>query len=126
MGDYVRLSENQTCKCGRKMPIVDEIIGRIEDTIIGVDGREMVRFHGIFINIPEIIESQIVQNTRTNFEIRLITNDSLLSNSSKELIIKRMKSQLGEINVEISIVNNIPRSANGKFKAVVSKVTKNL
>ena len=126
MGDYVRLSENQTCKCGRNMPIVDEIIGRIEDTIIGVDGREMVRFHGIFINIPEIIESQIVQNTRTNFEIRLITKDSLLSNSSKELIIKRMKSQLGEINVEISIVNNIPRSANGKFKAVVSKVTKNL
>jgi phenylacetate-CoA ligase len=51
IGDFVKLSLNQTCKCGRNMPIVDEIVGRVEDTIIGIDGREMVRFHGIFIDI---------------------------------------------------------------------------
>ncbi len=55
IGDYMQVS-NKECSCGLKMPLVQEITGRIEDTIIGKDGREMVRFHGIFIGIPSIVK----------------------------------------------------------------------
>jgi phenylacetate-CoA ligase len=48
IGDLIKLSNNQQCECGRHMPVVDEIIGRVEDTVLAKDGREMVRFHGIF------------------------------------------------------------------------------
>jgi phenylacetate-CoA ligase len=103
------------------MPIVDEIVGRTEDVVIGQDGREMVRFHGIFIGIPSIIEGQIIQHTLSSFEIKLVVATSL-SKEENELIVTRMKSQLGNIEVTIHEVDSIPRTANGKFKAVISNV----
>src|SRR5207249_133332 len=39
IGDEIVLSLH-ACTCGRAMPVVDEIIGRIEDIVIGKDGRE--------------------------------------------------------------------------------------
>ena len=54
IGDMVKLAENQQTLCGRNMPVIEEIVGRVEDTVIGRDGREMVRFHGIFINLPSV------------------------------------------------------------------------
>ncbi len=45
----VRLAADQTTKCDRNFTVVDEIIGRSEDTVIGKDGRQMVRFHGILL-----------------------------------------------------------------------------
>ena len=96
-------------------------LGRLEDTVIGSDGREMVRFHGVFINIPEIIEGQIIQHTLTDFEIKVVTSQQL-DESQQELILKRMQSQLGEISLSINEVESIPRNQNGKFKAVISNL----
>ncbi len=121
IGDMVKLAENQTTLCGRNMPIVDEIIGRVEDTVVGKDGREMVRFHGIFVNLPNVIEGQIVQNTLDDFELNIVTHKGLTENEINTLN-KRMISQLGEISIKIIELNSIPRGANGKFKAVISKV----
>ncbi len=121
MGDLIRLSEDQTCKCGRSMPVVDEIIGRVEDTVVGPDGREMVRFHSIFYNMPSIIEGQVIQHTYNDFELKVVTSKAL-TNSEYAILKKRMVSQLGDVNVTINVVESIPRSPNGKFKAVISKV----
>ena len=121
MGDMIRLSKNQDCQCKRNMPIVDEIIGRLEEVVIGKDGREMVRFHGIFVNIPAIVEAQVVQHDYDRFEIVLVQSEKL-SNEAIALIKSRMISQLGEIEIKISIVNSISRNANGKFKSVISHV----
>jgi phenylacetate-CoA ligase len=121
IGDLIKISANQSCKCGRQMPCVDEIVGRLEDVVIGKDGREMVRFHGIFINIPKIIEAQVIQHTITNFEIKIVSNEAL-SDSEINLINDRMKSQLGTIELTIVQVESLPRENNGKFKAVISHV----
>jgi phenylacetate-CoA ligase len=125
IGDIIKLSLNQECGCGRNMPVVEEIIGRLEDTIIGKDGREMVRFHGIFINIPRIIEAQVIQHETDRFEIKLVTVDALTAEDTA-LIRKRMDSQLGPVNVELNRVDFIPRNGNGKFKAVISHVKRNI
>jgi phenylacetate-CoA ligase len=105
------------------MVVVDEILGRVEDTVIGADGREMVRFHGIFINIPWIVEAQVIQHEMTRFEIRLVTSCDPV-NEDLELIRRRMQSQLGDIQLEINRVQQIERSPNGKFKAVISHVAR--
>lgn len=122
IGDRMRLG-SQPCKCGRSMPTIEEIIGRVEDTVIGPDGREMVRFHGIFVGIPKIIEAQVIQLSLTRLEIKLVTM-SRLSEDECQLIVNRMQSQLGEIDVEISDVDSIPRTANGKFKSVISHINR--
>ena len=124
IGDLIKLSANQKCECGRQMPIVDEIIGRVEDTVIGKDGRKMVRFHGVFINIPNIIEGQIIQHSLEYFEINIVCS-SPLTNNEKVTITQRMESQLGKIQLLITETKSIPRNQNGKFKAVISHVNHN-
>lgn len=122
IGDLVRLSENQTCGCGVSMPVVDEIIGRIEDTIIGPDGRAMVRFHSLFIDLPDVIESQVVQHKPNEFEIRIVTT-KVIPDKTRSIIRSRMKSQLGNVEVVIRRVDSIPRLKNGKYKSVISRVS---
>lgn len=121
IGDMARLSPDQTTRCGRFFPVVEEITGRLEDTVIGRDGREMVRFHGIFINMPNIVEAQIVQHELDKFAINLVTTGNFTT-EDKNIIRQRMESQLGGIDIDFNLVKEIPRGPNGKFKAVISMI----
>ena len=121
IGDVVTLSLDQTCKCGRNMTIVNEIMGRLEDTVVGTDGRLMVRFHGIFVGLPSIVEGQIIQEDLISFVINVVLTSKLTEGLST-IIKERMISQLGEVDVKIFELESIPRNQNGKFKAVISKV----
>jgi phenylacetate-CoA ligase len=123
IGDLVKLSEDQNCTCGRHMPVVDEIVGRIEDIVIGPDGREMRRFNRIFIDIAYVLEGQVVQHEIDKFEIKLVVS-ATPNESDIQTIKNRMISQLGEIKVQVNVVDSIPRGPNGKFKAVISHVNK--
>lgn len=123
IGDVVTLAKNQTCTCGRNMTIVEEIIGRFEDTVIGSDGRLMVRFHGIFVGLPNVVEGQIIQEDINLFHINVVST-SELTEDTKLIIHKRMISQLGDVQIQISQIDSIPRNNNGKFKAVISKLIK--
>lgn len=122
MGDLVTLSKNQQCPCGRNMPVVDEIVGRIEDSVIGLDGRRINRFHSIFVNIMSIKEAQVVQINISDFVINLVVEEKLNAEEIN-LINNRMRSQLGEINIQIKYLKEIPRTKNGKFKSVISMLS---
>lgn len=123
IGDYATLASDQTTKCGRSMPVIEEIVGRIEDVVIGKDGREMVRFHGVFVNLPSVIEAQLIQQEVDVFHINIVPVGSL-SDVDKELIIKRLESQLGTVKITFEELDKIPRGANGKFKSVVSNINR--
>ena len=125
IGDYVTLAKNQIPLCGRSMPVIDEIIGRIEDTVIGKDGREMVRFHSLFYNLPSVVEAQLVQEQVDEFVINIVPV-STLSETDKSLITQRLESQLGHPKISFQELTVIPRGPNGKFKAVVSNVKRKI
>lgn len=120
IGDVMRLGK-EPCKCGRSMPVIHEIIGRTEDTVIGQDGREIVRFHGIFIDLPNLIEGQVIQWELDKFEIKVVTTGKW-TEAEAAIIKRRMESQLGEVHVVIQVVDSIARNQNGKFQAVISHV----
>jgi len=119
IGDQVKLAENQNTLCGRNMTVIDEIVGRTEDTITGPDGRKMVRFHSVFIELTNVIEGQIIQHSPDDFEVKVLSLNKLSPNERKT-ITSRMISQLGPVNVRINEVDNIPKNHNGKFRAVIS------
>lgn len=120
-GDWAVLGA-EPCKCGRSMPVVKNLAGRDEDIITGKDGRQMVRFHGIFIDLPNIIQGQVIQKSYIDYVIKVITQSSLSVRES-ETIEHRMKTQLGnDIRISIEEVTQIPAGPNGKFKAVISEI----
>ncbi|GAB5555127.1 MAG: phenylacetate--CoA ligase family protein [Saprospiraceae bacterium] len=120
-GDQLRVS-NKDCECGRSLRTFEEISGRIEDIIEGKDGRKMVRFHGVFIDLEDVIEAQVIQFSLEEIEIKVVSSKEILSEKSIATMINRMQSQLGDIKVIINQVDGIPRGPNGKFKAVISKL----
>lgn len=122
IGDRVKLAQSNNTVSGTEMPIIAEISGRIEDFIVTEDGRKMVRFHGIFVNLPHVLEGQIIQHSYEKFTVNIVATKGF-SKEEEAKIIHRMKSQLGEnVIIIVQHLNEIPRTANGKFKAVISEL----
>lgn len=117
IGDRVKLAEYQD----GAMLKIDEIEGRVEDVIIGVEGQKMVRFHGLFIDIEGLKFAQVVQESLNRIYINLVVEDNF-DKENEGLIQKRLKSQLGEIELKFNYLDKIARGENGKYKAVVSKL----
>ncbi|HRI19618.1 MAG TPA: hypothetical protein PLA68_01635 [Panacibacter sp.] len=120
MGDQIILSEN-ICTCGRAMPVVKEILGRTEDIVIGRDGREMVRFHSVFNGLKSVKQAQVIQQNTGTLIINVVVDEKLCK-EEEILIRKRIQSQLGEIDITIKEVSEIPLNKNGKFQAVISSL----
>ena len=111
----------EPCSCGRHMPVIKEVVGRLEDVVTGPDGRQLVRFHGIFVDQPNIIEGQVIQETLDTFTVKIVPGGSF-SQADITDIQHRMHQRLGsQIIVQVETVAKIPRTESGKFRTVISK-----
>lgn len=121
-GDVARWAMDQTCACGRQMPILEAIEGRVEDICITSDGRQMLRFDTVFKGVENIREAQVVQEQLDLFTIRLVPADTF-----EEHDIQKIKDNMclhaGEVRVIVHLVDQIERTASGKFRAVICKLS---
>jgi phenylacetate-CoA ligase len=103
------------------MPVLGEVVGRIEDVVVGPDGREMVRFHGIFVDQPHVREGQIVQEATDRIRVRVVPTEGFGPRDEDE-IRRRVLQRLGSgVTVSVEKVAGFSRTAAGKFRAVVSR-----
>lgn len=110
------------CPCGRQMPVLKEVVGRVEDVVVGPDGREMVRFHGVFVNQPNIVEGQIIQEALDQIRVKVVPTPAF-SAADRDDIVLRVQQRLGsQVQVTIEKVTTIPRSRAGKLQAVISLI----
>lgn len=111
------------CRCGRgHLPVLQEIAGRIEDALIGPDGREVVRFHGIPLHIPQVLECQIVQDSLDSIRVRVVATEALDGHAA-EVIRERVRERLGRVRVAVERVETLERSTRGKLRAVVCNLS---
>jgi phenylacetate-CoA ligase len=110
----------EPCPCGLPMPVLKEIVGRIEDVVIGQDGRRLVRFHGVFADQPHVREGQILQEALNMIRVKVVPAHGFGPADTQD-IIRRVQQRVGpEIKVVVEQVKHIPRTAAGNFQAVVS------
>lgn len=122
IGDTAMWSRER-CPCGREhLPVLTGVTGRLEDVVVSPDGRELVRFHGIFINLPHVLQGQIVQEALDQFTIRVIAEDGYGLAQEGE-IRKRLTDRLGNVAVFVQRVSELERSKKGKVKAVISRLS---
>jgi len=119
-GDWAALSD-EPCPCGRGMPVLRELVGRIEDAVVGPDGREMVRFHGIFVGLPSVREGQVIQEAVDRFRLRVVVGPDF-GEVERQTIRARFDQRLGPVHVDIEPVEAIERTERGKFRAVISRI----
>lgn len=121
IGDSCIVSENQSCDCGNKGLIIDEIIGRDEDIFKTIDGNYITRFSVVLKYLPKsIIESQLILSNKKMTASILYTSkdtieDSLFKEYEEALISKiGKKYKLEKIQIE-----KIEKSSRGKTRAVI-------
>jgi phenylacetate-CoA ligase len=110
------------CPCGRPGDVFADVDGRIEDYVVTPDGRRVGRLDHIFKEQLDVAEAQILQETQQGIEVLVVARPGWSEGSARGLL-KEIRSRLGDqIAVDVRVVDEIPREANGKFRAVKSKV----
>lgn len=120
MGDWGRLS-HEPCRCGRQMPILDEVQGRLHDAVVMADGCRVSRVDGIILGVASVREGQIIQEGLTAFRIKVVADEGF-GDEERAVIRARCRERLGDVQVRVDVVERIERTAGGKFKAVVSEL----
>lgn len=120
VGDRAFLSPETACPCGRTLPTLGGIDGRKDDVILTRDGRRIGRLDPVFKADLPIREAQIIQETREHLVVRYVPSPGC-SPAALDALATRLHERIGEMRITFEPVEQIPRSANGKFKAVISK-----
>jgi phenylacetate-CoA ligase len=114
----VRAPQGPDCRCGRSLPRLERIEGRVDDVLLTADGRRIGRLDPVFKADLPMKEAQIVQETLQRVVLKYVP-DSGFSRRHQDLIRQRLQERLGPIEVAFEEVTSVPRGANGKFRAVV-------
>jgi phenylacetate-CoA ligase len=110
------------CTCGRNLPLLSKLEGRLNDMIVTPDGRRIFWINPVFYGLP-IREAQIIQENLERIRVRFVKANGY-TNRDEISIIKRLRARVGDVDIVMEPVDYIPRSSNGKFRSVISLVTK--
>lgn len=119
--DIVRKTE-KTCSCGRKLQSISQVIGRDNDIIISPNGKYLIAqtFTTYFKYIPEVVQFQIYQKSKTELEIRIKTVNGELGEDLKNRIVKYWKNYLSNsMKIELKMMDEIPLTPSGKRRFLI-------
>lgn len=121
MGDEGAL-RSKACGCGRTLPLMGAVSGRVSDFIVAMDGR---RIHGeyfthLFYDLASVEQFQLIQEKLDHIQIKVVTNGEAFDQSG---LIAQVKDACGEdVQVDIVMCDHIAPTASGKYLFTISKV----
>ena len=108
----------EPCACGRGLPLLASVEGRTDDALYTIDGRRIGRLDPVFKNQLPVREAQIIQERLDQVRVRFVPAPGF-STETAQSITERLRARMGEVRVIMEQVDNVPRGASGKFRAVV-------
>ncbi|MBN2474329.1 MAG: phenylacetate--CoA ligase family protein [Pirellulales bacterium] len=124
VGDRGRLARPGTsCPCGRSLPLLLSLDGRTDDVLQTRDGRRVPQMDPCFKDDLPIREAQVVQETLENLRILYVPARGFNA-THRQAMIEHYRARMGEVQVILEEVPQVPRGANGKFQAVVCKLSR--
>lgn len=122
VGDRGSLADpEETCACGRTLPRLGSVEGRADDVLYTADGRSVGRLDTIFKARLPVREAQIVQESLTRVRVRFVPDDGWRTADGLDLA-RRLRERMGQIEVLLEPLAEVPREPNGKFRAVVCRI----
>ena len=109
------------CACGRCLPVLAAVEGRMDDVITTPDGRRIGRLDPVFKADMPIREAQIIQETSNCITVKYVAAPGLQQKHLNDLQ-NRLMDRLGAMQITLTEVESISRGPNGKFRAVISKI----
>jgi phenylacetate-CoA ligase len=110
-----------TCACGRSLPPMGAIDGRRDDVLVTPDGRLVGRLDPVFKGTHAIREAQIIQEALDHVRVLLAPAPGFTKRDETEMV-DNLLDRMGDVRITVEHVDVLPRTANGKVRAVVCNV----
>ncbi len=123
IGDYAQVGE--PCSCGRGLPKLDKILGRLRNLVVKPNGDRHWPLIGFrdFGSITRIRQYQMIQETTERITVRFVTDEPM--NVDQKAAFTSLIQKKLEYEFELEILDqreNLPRQPGGKFEEFISKV----
>jgi phenylacetate-CoA ligase len=121
----VGVPSDRWCGCGRGLPLMEGVVGRIADFLTKRDGTKVAGISLIentLTKIPGIEQLQIVQEASNVITLNAVPNADFTPERERQLI-GYFRSLFGEdTQVFLNCVVEIPREASGKYRFAINKL----
>jgi phenylacetate-CoA ligase len=121
-GDRATLT-TERCPCGRGLPMLANVDGRILDLIVTPDGIHVSGEFFIFVMLgfPSVRQFQFVQTQTDEIEVRIVQGSTLLSAEDKMRLVEKVREGVGSrMRINVREVAHIPPAPSGKRRVSVS------
>jgi phenylacetate-CoA ligase len=117
--------DEKPCDCGRGLPVIAGVQGRVPDIVFAPDGTALVVhfFTILFEHIPDIRQFQIVQERPDEIVARVVSGERYDA-AKAEIRVREEVARVtsGSLRVVFEYVDEIPLADSGKRRFVVSRV----
>lgn len=116
--------DTRPCPCGRGLPLLKRVEGRVTDFVVARDGTVMHGLALIYVlrDLPQVRAFKIIQESLDTTRVLLVSVSGLPS-ALRLSIISQFRARLGPtVEILIEEVADIPAEASGKHRYVISKV----
>lgn len=123
-GDVVTEGPRESCACGRGLPRLARVDGRVLDAIRSLDGRVLPGefFPHLLKDVPGVHRFQVVQPARDRLVIRLVPGPGF-GDEQEGYIRREVARALGAATaIELERVESIPLTRTGKFRVTISQI----
>jgi phenylacetate-CoA ligase len=121
-GDRAVPATGERCACGRAFPTVGRIAGREDPVLLTRDGRPIGRLDHIWKGIEHVAGGQILQEADLSIRLRVVAEPGF-SARDRAALLAHTQERLGkDLPIVIEELDRLPRTAAGKFVAVMSAV----
>lgn len=126
IGDSIELAaKEESCPCGSVHPIVHKVHGRTNDYLQSKNKEKFTALHLSLINeqLAGVVKNMQFKQDKTGFITVLVEADEAYSASIGGIIEDEIGYLLGEeVEMDIQIVDKIPRGTNNKFRMVINEL----
>jgi phenylacetate-CoA ligase len=123
LGDWGVMA-SKPCSCGRSLPVLERLEGRISEVIHLTRGRRMRRTRLEYVFKDELasaLQARIVQSAPGEICWQIVPASSADPEDMRRALLNKARAALGaDMQVTIEFVSDIPRTPGGKFLRIVS------
>jgi phenylacetate-CoA ligase len=112
-----------SCRCGRSLPLMDRVQGRIQDLVVTPSGQHLTGvFFAHLLKELEVKRFQVVQETIGGLDFYIIPGAGFGSSQVDYVRRKFHEYTHGELELRLHLTDNIPLTRSGKHRVTLSRV----